>query len=62
MKVVRVSLSEAHVNVLLRLASTELLREITHKSIDPVMGETAMRIVRAKEKFMPERKEEKDAN
>lgn len=57
MKVVRVSLSEAKVNCLLRLTSTELLRQISHKSIDPVMGEATMRIVRAKEKFMPERKE-----
>ena len=35
----------------------ELLRQITHNSIDPVLGEAAMRIVKAKERFMPERKE-----
>ena len=57
MKTVRVSFSEAHINILLKVTSTELLRQITHHYIDEVMGETAMRIVRAKEKFMPERKE-----
>jgi hypothetical protein len=60
-KSVRVSLSEAHINILVRLTSMELLRQITHKSIDPLMGETAMKVVRAKERFMPGRKEELDA-
>ena len=57
-KSTRVSFSEAQINVLLRLTSTELLRQITHKAIDPLTAETAMRMVRAKEKFMPERKED----
>ena len=56
-KSVRVSLSELQVNWLMRLTSMELLRQITHNSIDPVLGEAAMRIVKAKERFMPERKE-----
>jgi len=57
-KSVRVSLSEAQINILLRLSSAELLRQITHKAIDPMIAETAMKIVKAKEKFMPERKGE----
>lgn len=62
MKTVRVSLSEAQINRLLDLTSKELLRQITHHCIDEVMGEAAMRIVRAKEKFMPERKEKDEPN
>jgi len=56
-KSVRVSLSELQVNWLMRLTSMELLRQITHNSVDPVLGEAAMRIVKAKEKFMPGGKE-----
>ena len=57
MKTVRVSLTEAHINILLNLTSKELLRQITHKAIDPLTAETSMRIVKAKEKFMPQNKE-----
>lgn len=59
-KQVRPSFSELQINVLLRLTSMELLRQITHNTTDPVMAEVAMKVVKAKEKFMPERKEEKD--
>ena len=59
-KQVRPSFSELQINVLLRLTSMELLRQITHNAIDPVMAEVAMKVVKAKEKFMPERKEEKN--
>jgi hypothetical protein len=55
-KQVRVGLSEAQINVLMNLCSVELQRQISHKAIDPLTAETTMRIVRAKEKFMPERK------
>ena len=60
MTTVRVSLTEAHINILLNLTSKELLRQITHKAIDPLTAETSMRIVKAKEKFMPERKVENE--
>jgi len=56
----RVSLSEAHINVLLRLSSAELLRQINHNDTDTLMAEVTMKMVKAKEKFMPERKEAKD--
>lgn len=57
-KRVRVGFSEAQINVLLKLSSGELLRQITHNTADPVLTEVTMKIVRAKEKFMPGRKEE----
>jgi len=59
-KRVRVGLSEAHINVLLRLSSAELLRQINHNATDTLMAEVAMKMVKAKEKFMPGRKEEQD--
>jgi hypothetical protein len=59
MKTTRVSLSEIQVNTLMKLSGDELVRQITHKAIDPLMAEVAMKMVKAKEKFMPERKEEK---
>jgi hypothetical protein len=59
MKTTRVSLSETQVNTLMKLSGDELVRQITHKAIDPLMAEVAMKMVKAKEKFMPERKEEK---
>jgi hypothetical protein len=59
MKTVRVTLSEAHTNILMNLCSVELQRQISHRAIDPLTAETTMRIVKAKERFMPERKGEK---
>jgi len=59
-KRVRVSLSEAHINVLLRLSAAELFRQINHNGTDTLTAEVTMKMVKAKEKFMPERKEEED--
>jgi len=36
----------------------ELVRQINHHAIDPISTEVAMKMVKAKEKFMPEGKEE----
>jgi hypothetical protein len=52
-KRVRVGLSEAHINTLLKISSGELIRQITHNSVDPLLTEVTMKIVKAKEKFMP---------
>jgi len=57
MKAVRVSLSEAQINVLVKLCGTELQRQINHRAIDPLTTETTVRMVRAKEKFMPGKEE-----
>jgi len=56
-KRVRVSLSEAQVNALMHLTSMELVRQINHHATDTITAEVAMKMVKAKEKFMPEGKE-----
>lgn len=56
-KRVRISLSEVQVNALMHLTSMELVRQINHQAIDPISTEVAMKMVKAKERFMPEGKE-----
>jgi len=50
-KTVRVSLSEAEIDVLLKVGSEELLRQVHHHFSDPLLVGIQMKAVKAKEKF-----------
>ncbi|MGA2669989.1 MAG: hypothetical protein ABSF21_01010 [Dehalococcoidia bacterium] len=50
-KRVRIGLSEAVVDVFLKLGSAELVRQLHHNAGDPVLTEGVMQLVKANEKF-----------
>jgi len=50
-KAVRVSLSEAEIDVLLKVGAAELLRQVHKNYTDPLLVRIQMKAVKAKEKF-----------
>jgi hypothetical protein len=57
-KQIRIGFSEAEVDVILKLTSAEVVKQIHHKVSDPILVEVMMKATKAKEKFnSKERKE-----